>query len=109
MIINRDLFISFSITQLMDFLKPYQFNAQYYPEDDGTVTATLNQFDIVVNSRDNNNAKVALAREIIKYSQEYFDEFQLYYHTPNRRSHFPYVVKVLVPKDLDSIVRLIDA
>ncbi|MCG6197514.1 hypothetical protein H1215_10065, partial [Anoxybacillus sp. LAT_38] len=50
-----------------------------------------------------------LAQELLEYAQEYYEDFATYYSAPNRRAHFPYVLKVLIQDDLQGIVHLLDA
>ncbi|MEG6512399.1 hypothetical protein V6C32_10795 [Desulforamulus ruminis] len=106
---NRDYFISFSLQQARLLLKDYHFNAQFTEEDDGSVTATLGDFDFVVNEKDQEAAIKALAEELVEYAKEYYDDFQLYFYSLNRQSHFPYVVAVLMEEDLDGVIGLIHA
>lgn len=106
---NRDLFLSLSIQQVMVLLKNFSFKAQYLEENDGTVTATLDNFDLVVNEKDEFSAKRALAQELIDYAKDYFNDFQLYFNAPNRQSHFPYILSVLMQEDLDGVINLISA
>jgi hypothetical protein len=106
---NRDLFLSLSIQQVMVLLKNYSFKARYLKENDGTVTATLDNFDLVVNEKDEFLAKKTLAQELIDYANDYFNDFQLYFNAPNRQSHFPYVLSVLMQEDLDGVINLISA
>ncbi len=106
---NRDTFISLSIKQAKALLNSFYFKIQYLKEDDGTVTATLDDFDLVVNEADELSARKALAQELIEYAQEYFCEFQLYFNSPNRRSHFPYILMVLIQEDLNGVIDLISA
>ncbi|MHB1041310.1 MAG: hypothetical protein ACYC0Q_00500 [Eubacteriales bacterium] len=106
---NRDLFLSLSIQQVMVLLKNFSFKAQYLKENDGTVTATLDNFDLVVNEKDEFSAKKALAQELIDYAKDYFNDFQLYFNAPNRQPHFPYILLVLMQEDLDGVINLISA
>lgn len=106
---NRDLFLSLSIQQVMVLLKNFSFKAQYLKENDGTVTATLHNFDLVVNEKDEISAKKALAQELIDYAKDYFNDFQLYFNAPNRQPHFPYILLVLMQEDLDGVINLISA
>lgn len=104
---NRDYFVSMSLTHILELLKEYSFKAEYLKEDDGTVTATLDNFDLVVNSNDETSARRALAEELVEYAQEYFNEYQFYYNSPNRQHHFPYIMAVLLQDDLDGVINLI--
>ena len=106
---NRDYFISFSLQQARLLLKDYHFKAQFTPEKDGSITATLTDFDFVVNAKDSEAALKALAEELVEYAKEYYDDFQLYFYSLNRQSHFPYVMAVLMEEDLNGVIGLIHA
>ena len=106
---NRDFLISLSIKQAKVLLNSFHFKIIYSKEDDGTVTATLDDFDLVVNEVDEMSARKALAQELIEYAQEYFSEFQLYFNSPNRQSHFPYILMILLQEDLNGVIDLISA
>ncbi|KJR98027.1 MAG: hypothetical protein VR68_12120 [Peptococcaceae bacterium BRH_c4a] len=106
---NRDCFLSLSINHAMALLKDRTFKARFVTEGDGSVTATLDNFDLVVNEKDETSAKKALAEELVEYANEYFKDFQLYYNSLNRQPHFPYVLKVLIQNDISGVVSLIDA
>lgn len=106
---NRDFFLSLSINHALALLADKRFKAIFINEDDGSVTATLDGFDLAVNEKDVASAKKALAGELVEYATEYFSDFKLYYNSLNRQSHFPYVLKVLIQKDTDRVLDLIDA
>jgi uncharacterized protein YbcC (UPF0753/DUF2309 family) len=38
------------------------------------------------------NVKENLMDQAIDYSKEYLDRFNLFFHVPNRKSHFPYIL-----------------
>nr|WP_315988407.1 hypothetical protein [Desulforamulus aquiferis] len=46
---------------------------------------------------------------MVEYAKEYYDEFQLYFYSLNRQSHFPYVLAVLMQENLDGVIGLIHA
>lgn len=104
---NRDLFLALSLHHIRTILKGYKIEAQYSKENNGTSTATLTNFDLAVNAPNREAARRALAQELADYAQEYLDEFQLYYHSPNRQPHFPYIMAVLLEEDLEGVIRLI--
>jgi hypothetical protein len=106
---NRDHIISMSVDQAAALLSGLRFRMQVFPEKDGTTTATLKGFDLVVNEKDMETAKQALAKELIDYSQDYFNQFNLYYNSPNRREHFPYILKVALTEDCTEVEEMIDA
>ena len=52
-------------------------------------------------------AKGSLAKELIDYAEEYINDFRLYYNSPNRKNHFPYIYRVLLASDdLEKVKRL---
>ncbi|MDD2619821.1 MAG: hypothetical protein PHC92_04020 [Syntrophomonadaceae bacterium] len=106
---NRDYFLSISLEQVMRLLEGYRFKAQIFPEEDSSFTLSLEDIDLVVNAPDLDTAKNEMAAELISYSQDYFNEFQLYYNAPNRKMHFPYVLKVLLLDDIKAVYGLINA
>ena len=106
---NRDYFLSLSLNHVDNLLKDVCFKVTLINEDDGSVTATLENLDLVVNAENEIAARKAMAEELLNYAKEYFEEFQLYYNSLNRRPHFPYVLKVLIQKDLEGIIGLLHA
>lgn len=87
---------------LNTILAGYKYNARKYVEDDGSVTLSLEDIDIVVNCNDEESAKKRLAADIKEYAEEFYEEFSLWASAPNRKSHLPYVVKALT-LDVDEI------
>lgn len=107
---NRDFFLSISLEQALSLLEGFHFTAEIMPEQDGSITLSLEEIDLVVNSPDLDTAKTAMAEELINYANDYFNDFQLYYNAPNRKNHFPYVLKILLLKDnIEAVCGLINA
>jgi hypothetical protein len=50
-----------------------------------------------------------MVQELIEYAHEYMNEFEKYYNAPNRKHHFPFVMRVIIQKNGEAIRRLIDA
>ncbi|HBV96068.1 MAG TPA: hypothetical protein DEF36_03375 [Desulfotomaculum sp.] len=106
---NRDHFLALSIMQAKALLENYHFKARLIQEDDGSITATLENFDLAVNASDRYSARKALAEELIEYANEYFEQFPLYFNSTNRQSHFPYMLAVSLQENLDGVLGLISA
>ena len=106
---NRDHILSISTEQAESLLESYRFKAILFPEEDGSITMTLEDFDLVVNAPDHDQALLKLAEELIDYSQDYFDQFALYFKTTNRKKHFPYVMKVALAEGIQEVAGFIDA
>ncbi len=106
---NRDHVLSISTDQAKALLESYRFQAQLTPEEDGSVTITLEGFDLVANAPDRDQTVLQMAEELIEYAQDYFDQFSLYFRAPNRKKHFPYVLKVSLAEGIQEVVGFIDA
>jgi hypothetical protein len=106
---NRDIILSLSIPQAKALLQNVSFKAYFIKEEDGTVTAGLEDIDLLVNREDEQATRLALAKELVDYADEYFNNFQLYFQAPNRRPHFPYVLAVWLQDDASGVAELIHA
>lgn len=105
---NHDHWLALSAIHARALLDNLKFQAQYL-EEDGSITATIDGFDIVVNAADRDLARKALAEYLSEYANEYFNEFRLYYYSTNRQKHFPYILAVLIQDDLNGVISLISA
>lgn len=104
---TRDYFVGISVEHILELLKPYKFELELDYEEDGSVVASLKGFDLVVAAQTEKDARKAIANELVEYANDYFTEFELYYRTPNRQGHFPYLLKVLLMNDASEIESLI--
>lgn len=100
---TRDYMMLSSIDTIFDLVSSVKYVADEYQEDDGTVTLSLRDMDIVVNSHDIVSAKKLLVQNIMEYAEEYYSSYELYHASPNRKSHLPYVVKALTAKNPDEL------
>ncbi|MCD8225437.1 MAG: hypothetical protein LUC99_11455 [Clostridiales bacterium] len=92
---TRDKLWISSLDTLMDILSAYTFTADKYLEDDGSVTLSLNEIDLVENGADEQAAREKLGAAILEYSSDYYIEYELYSHAQNRKKHIPYILKAL--------------
>lgn len=106
---NRDYILSISLEQTVNLLATYRFNMNVFSEEDGSVTATLNELDLIINTTDRNNLKKLMAQEVLDYTEDYFEQFSLYYNSANRQKQFPYVLKAILADNLEEIAGFIDA
>ncbi|MFA7077866.1 MAG: hypothetical protein WC147_05545 [Syntrophomonas sp.] len=106
---NRDKILSLSTEQINALLEEVKFKADLFNEEDGSVTMVLEGFDLVVNGLNQEQTFEKMAEELVDYAQDYFEQFVLYSKSPNRKKHFPYVLKVALSEDIPAIVRLINA
>jgi len=83
--------------ELLEFiLKEYNLTVSVFIEEDGSYTGSFNELDIASNSPDLETLKVKLVSDLREYAEEYINEFKLYFNSPNRKNHFPYIYRVLL-------------
>lgn len=100
---TRDSILITDFNLMKDILDVYQFTANEYIEDDNTVTLSLNEIDLVENGSSEEEARMKLAQEILTYAYDYYESYQSWSVSPNRRQHIPYVLKALILRDINQI------
>ena len=103
----RDHMFLTDVSILEYLLSVYSFHAELLCEDNGTVTISLDEIDLVENGVNEQDAIKKMAASILDYSQDYYREFN-YWARGNRVQHIPYVFKSLILNDLDKIGGLIE-
>lgn len=100
---NKPVFIkrTHDFSVLMD-IKSLKLALSYLPityskvtDKDGSIVISSNDMDIISTGK---NAKEALSNftnDLIKYAQEFYDEFEFWSSAPNRAKHIPMVLKIL--------------
>lgn len=105
---NQNYVLSISRELVMSVFADKAFSP-LFTEEEGIITATLKDFDFVVQGRSRDEVMTKLTVELIDYTQDYFNDFQLYYYSPNRQKHFPYIIKVLMSDSFKQVEDLIGA
>lgn len=100
---TRDYMMLSSIETIAALVENTKYIADEYHEEDGSVTLSLRDLDIVSNGPDIAAAKKALVEDIMEYAEEYYAEYELYSTAPNRKSHLPFVMKALTAKNPDEL------
>jgi len=103
---TRDnLFLS-NFSVLEEILAAYTFSADEFHEDDGSITLSLKEIDLIENGLSLEDAVNKLTKSILEYSEDYYKDFS-YWARGNRRTHIPYVFKSLIMNDVELIEGLI--
>ena len=89
-------------------LNAYEFSAKTFEEENGTVTISLNEMDLVENGENLEVAKKNLANSILEYAEEFYADFDYWGSAQNRSKHIPYVFKALIINDSKKIGDLIN-
>jgi len=103
---HRDSFITMSAEHLNALLPHLTLTLTCDVETDGTYSGTLEEVGLSSNAVDLHALKDSLAEYLLEYAHEYLEDFNMYFFSPNRRPHFPYIMKVLAQRDLAGIVGL---
>lgn len=100
---TRDKMWLSNLETVLEILQAYHFSALRFLEDDGSVTLSLNELDLVENGKDEEEARLKLGQSILEYSLDYYNEYETYSHSPNRKKHIPYIFKALLTDDPQKI------
>lgn len=93
---TRDKMWFSNLEIISEFLEAYSFTVMKYIENDGTITLSLNEIDLVENGKDEHEARLNMGRAILEYALDYYSEYETYSHSPNRKKHIPYIFKALI-------------
>ncbi|WP_031545353.1 hypothetical protein [Salinicoccus luteus] len=104
---NRDEWAALNIGHLETILENFILEVELFIEEDNSVTASFADFDLVENGGTEEEALDFLTDELIEYAEEYQNNFNMYFNSPNRRPHFPYVLKVLSQDTKEEVKSLI--
>lgn len=108
---TRDKMWFSNLETMSEILEAYHFTAEKFIEDDASVTLSLNEIDLVENGKDEQEARLNLAESILEYSVEYYNDYELYSHSSNRKKHIPYIFKALIidnPEKIGEIIQCQD-
>jgi len=103
---TRDYLFLSDLSILENILSAYTFHAETFVEDDGSITISLDEIDLIENAPDIQGAISRLAHAILEYSQDYYNEFA-YWSKGSRKSHIPFIFKALILNDIGKIGGLI--
>ena len=92
---TRDKMVLCSNDTVRQLVRTTPIAANSFIEDDGSVTLSMVDVDLVVNADTIEAAKSELINDLIEYAEEYYQNFELYSRSSNRKDHFPLVMKVL--------------
>jgi len=84
----------------------YIFSADEFIEEDGSVTLSLNEIDLVENGKNKEDAVLNLAKSILEYAEDYYNDFSDW-AVGDRKAHIPYVFKALIINSIEEIGGLI--
>lgn len=103
---NKSEFLSLSLEQALSLLQDKNIDVEIIKENDGSYTVDMVQFDLFANENTKEEALTLVAKDLIEYSKDYMEEIELFYNSTNRKTHFPYVMNVLLQPNVNSVISL---
>ena len=100
---TRDKMWFSNLDTMAEILEAYLFTAKRFIEEDGSITLSLNEIDLIENGSDDSSARYALGDAILDYAMEYYNDYAFYSRSPNRKGHVPYIFKALIMDDPQQI------
>lgn len=89
-------------------LEKYSLKPEVIQEEDESVTLALDELELYANGRTVEEAAQELVQELKFYAQDYIERSQLFINSPNRRAHFPYILRVLLCNSDEEIRKLLE-
>ena len=91
-------------------LSVYEFTFEFEQDEDGRYAGSIEQIeDIVADAETLDELRIELARYLVEYAIDYENNYSRYYNTPNRHKHAPYVLRVLLEDDVESVAQMFHA
>ena len=103
---TRDYMLLSAVDTVEEMLTAYNFTADVFVEEDGSITLSLHEIDLIENADNEHDAVKKLACAILEYSEDFYNDFA-YWARGARRSHIPYVFKALILNNTEKIGGLI--
>lgn len=104
---THDYMMLSNLDVVENILSVYAFHADEFTEPDGSITLSLQEIDLAENAPTEEKAKEALAKSILEYAEDFYQEFAYWTSDNNRKSQIPYVLKSLILNDPAKIKDLI--
>jgi antitoxin YefM len=101
---NQDLVFLLSEIHLATLLEAYRFTYTFDQEADGSFSGSLDQIDIVANGETLEALENQFIDNLLEYVDDYFDHF---FAAKNRKSHLPYILRILLQSDREGVRKLL--
>lgn len=97
-----------STDMLVSILPSAVLHLHVTPDEDGSFLITAEEIDDLIGVGNTQaEAEQNFVEILMEYAEEYYREYELYSRAPNRKSHLPYVLRVLAAESADEIRRTI--
>lgn len=98
---TRDNLVMLDLATFRLLFDHIRFEVAVYQENDGTVTCSEDNLNLVENDISEEACVNRLIAAMRDYAEDFYREFSLWSKAPNRRDHIPYVLKILACTDAE--------
>lgn len=92
---------------LKGLISNYDFDLDTVSESDGSITLSLDCVELYVNAGNLEQGLDELIEDLKSYASEFVQRSQLFFNAPNRREHFPYLLRILLCENDTEIRQLL--
>ena len=89
-------------------LEPFTLTAQVMREKDGSITVAVDELEWAVNAPTREAALRQVLDDLRHYAGDYLARAPVFLRAPNRRTHFPYVLRILLASTDEQIRRMLN-
>ncbi|KLU60147.1 hypothetical protein CEB3_c35780 [Peptococcaceae bacterium CEB3] len=89
-------------------LSRFTLNVEVLSEEDGSFTLALDQLELYANSDSLEHTVSDFIQDVKIYAQDYMARPQLFLQSPNRKMHFPYILRILLCENDEEIRGLLE-
>lgn len=89
-------------------LESFTLTAQVLREEDGSITVAVDELEWAVNAPTRETAVQQVLDDLRHYAGDYLARAPVFLRAPNRRTHFPYVLRILLASTDEQIRRMLN-
>lgn len=105
---NRDFIFTTSLPMMRFLLSSYELNYEYEVDEDGRYAGSIEEIEFIVADGANlEELRANLVHHLMDYAHDYMNEFPRYFNAPNTKKHAPYVLRVLLEDDAESVASML--
>jgi len=96
------------VDQQKMLLANYSLKPEIIKEDDNSITLALDHLELFSNGSNLDEAVNDLINDLKIYASDYIQRSQLFLNAPNRKAHFPFILRVLLCESDEEIRQLLE-
>lgn len=89
-------------------LTNFSLKPEILHEEDDSITLALDQLEVYANGETLEHAVKNLIEDLKVYASDYLERSQLFLNAPNRRPHFPYILRILLAENDQELQEMLE-